>query len=128
MRRRRRHDERLSSNRAQARQGGQNSVLLSVCRLTISSDLAQQLPRADRYELGWDGGRRFVLEPGKNGKGNVRLHQYTNGGPLICTQRLITRFLREKLKAPETGTITLTGKMVDGVLMFGIMDRDIRPE
>lgn len=122
----RHHDERLSAYCTQAYQGGQNTVLLSVYRLTVSSDLAQQLPQADCYELGWDGGRRFVLEPGKNGKGTVRLHQYTNGGSLICTQKPVVRFLREKLKTPETGTITLTGKMVEGVLMFGIMDRDVR--
>lgn len=105
------------------RGGRGRCVTISACRLNIGPLLAQELPQSESYVLGYDGHRRFILEPAKGGLGgDVKLFPGSKAGSRFCASKPVIRFIRQQLKAPEKGTVKLNAKMVDGVLMFGIVE------
>lgn len=106
--------------------GRRTGVTLSATALYLGAEVAAKLPKAESYNLGHDGYRRFILEPAPGQSGAVKLISCGTSSSLRCTSKQIVRFLREKLKAPQQGSIALSHKMVDGVLMFGILDSEVR--
>ncbi len=106
--------------------GRRRCITLSVTALNLGAEVAAQLPKAPSYDLGHDGRRRFVLVPADGGSGVVKFGPECKSGALRCTSMPIVRFLREKLGAPDKRSVTLSYKMVEGVLMFGILDGEVR--
>lgn len=106
--------------------GRRRGITLSVTALNLGAEVAAQLPKASSYDLGHDGRRRFVLEPAEGKSGALRFCPSSESGGVRCTSKPIVRFLREKLGAPDKGSVTLSYKMVEGVLMFGVLDNEVR--
>lgn len=107
--------------------GRRRGITLTANALNLSQEVVALLPAAQSYHLGYDGHRRFVLEPAEGGGGAVKLSKSSKTcTSLRCTSKQVVAFLRGKLGAPETGSVTLSYKMVDGILMFGILDREVR--
>lgn len=107
--------------------GRRRGITLTANALNLSPEVVDLLPAAQSYHLGYDGHRHFVLEPAEGGGGAVTFSRCSKAyASLRCTSKQVISFLRGKLGAPETGSVTLSYKIVDGVLMFGILDREVR--
>lgn len=102
------------------------SVTISKAALCVGGGW-RYLLTAESYNLGNDGGKRFVLEPAKDKEGAVTLHSYSKStNSLRCTKRDVLAFIRRKLGLKDAERLTMRAKDVDGVLMFGVLDGDVR--
>lgn len=107
--------------------GRRRGITLTANALNLSPEVVALLPEAQSYHLGYDGHRRFVLEPAEGAGGAVKFCRSSKtSASLRCTSKQVVPFLRDKLGAPEKGSVTLSYKLVDGVLMFGILDKEVR--
>lgn len=107
---------------------GDRQIRLSRTVLTIGHGWANFLT-AESYHLGFDGSGRFALEPARDGTGTVRIHSSAPSRRVrgfVCTQPTVVAFIRRSLKLKNNELLTMQAKEVDGVLMFGVLDSEIR--
>lgn len=107
---------------------GDRQIRLSRTTLTIGCGWANFLT-AESYHLGFDGSGRFALEPARGATGAVRLRSADSSRRgFICYQPTVVAFIRRSLKLKDNELLTMQAKEVDGVLMFGVLDSEIRDD
>lgn len=105
---------------------GSYTVSISKTALSVGGGW-RYLLTAETYNLGNDGGKRFILEPAKGKDGAISLVSSGEGSSALrCTQKAVVAFVRQKLGLKGADRLTMQAKDVDGVLMFGVLDNEVR--